>query len=509
MHKNSLLRTIRTFKPKELVRFEDFLKSPYFNKNENVTNLFCEIKKYAPGFLNEALDKEKIWAKLFHDRAYNYGIMKNLIFDLTRLCEQFMIMTKFEADETAQSGYLLKGLFDRFLIDYFFKKLELTEKKYDINYFRKNHDITGFLNFSTKLYEFHCLIHQHVDSKHDIVKRLNIKTTNMITGFFIEMFKIYNDMQAYRQTSERKDSPVEVLLETISNDKMEEIFENLKRHSSEGHDTLQVYYSMFNCLLRKDSGDAYFEFKKNIINNCNELSDSDKRSLHSCLINSYVLNPPAGTNLHREMVEIFDSMIDKKIIKLPGEKWIEEHVFSYYIIHCANMGYTGKIKAFVEKYHDSINPEVYENMKIEISCLLCFLNKNFTEAMKHLNELEFKNIGKKLLSKSMKVKLLYEMNDYESFVYERDAYSHFLNNNKGQIDLRGVSENRTKKTRKTLDIINGLFQLKNDFAEDKYIEIKNLIKESYDIDSWFAEKISEIELIKGIKPKSDSLKRNR
>lgn len=120
--------------------------------------------------------------------------------------------------------------------------------------------------------------------------------------------------------------------------------------------------------------------------------------------------------------------------------------------------------------------------------------------MKHLNELEFKNIGKKLLSKSMKVKLLYEMNDYESFVYERDAYSHFLNNNKGQIDLRGVSENRTKKTRKTLDIINGLFQLKNDFAEDKYIEIKNLIKESYDIDSWFAEKISEIELIKGIKP---------
>ncbi|MBK9332694.1 MAG: hypothetical protein IPM96_09925 [Ignavibacteria bacterium] len=59
MLKSSLLEIIRTFTKQELIKFEDFVRSPYFNKKENVINLFLEIKKYSPDYENENLKKEK------------------------------------------------------------------------------------------------------------------------------------------------------------------------------------------------------------------------------------------------------------------------------------------------------------------------------------------------------------------------------------------------------------------------------------------------------------------
>ena len=61
MLKSSLLEILRTFSKQELIKFEDFVRSPYFNKKENVVKLFLEIKKYAPEFESENLDKEKVY----------------------------------------------------------------------------------------------------------------------------------------------------------------------------------------------------------------------------------------------------------------------------------------------------------------------------------------------------------------------------------------------------------------------------------------------------------------
>ncbi|MBK7253137.1 MAG: hypothetical protein IPI04_04255 [Ignavibacteria bacterium] len=90
MLKSSLLEIIRTFTKQELAKFEDFVRSPYFNKKENVTKLFLEIKKYAPEFKSENLEKEIVWQKIFSKVKYNYGIMKNLIFDLNKLAVKFI-----------------------------------------------------------------------------------------------------------------------------------------------------------------------------------------------------------------------------------------------------------------------------------------------------------------------------------------------------------------------------------------------------------------------------------
>jgi len=45
MLKSSLLEILRTFTKPELIKFEDLVRPPCFNKKDNVTKLFHEIKK--------------------------------------------------------------------------------------------------------------------------------------------------------------------------------------------------------------------------------------------------------------------------------------------------------------------------------------------------------------------------------------------------------------------------------------------------------------------------------
>ncbi len=61
MQKSSLITILRTLTPQEFREFGEFVKSPYFNKNEKVITLYNVLKKYFPGFDSGSLTKEKVF----------------------------------------------------------------------------------------------------------------------------------------------------------------------------------------------------------------------------------------------------------------------------------------------------------------------------------------------------------------------------------------------------------------------------------------------------------------
>jgi len=90
MLNSTLIEIFKTFEKTDLKRFEDFLKSPYFNKKTNVVALFNIIKTHFPDYKTENLKKETVWKKLYPDKNFNYGVMKNFIHDLTKLAENYL-----------------------------------------------------------------------------------------------------------------------------------------------------------------------------------------------------------------------------------------------------------------------------------------------------------------------------------------------------------------------------------------------------------------------------------
>ena len=128
MLKSSAIEIMRTFTKEDLAKFEDFVKSPFHNKKSNVVKLFLEVKKFYPKFDDKKLLKEDLWKKVFPKKDYNYGIMKNLIHDLTKLAESYLSHSHFISG-LSYDRHLIKELYRRNSYDAFLSKLEKFERK--------------------------------------------------------------------------------------------------------------------------------------------------------------------------------------------------------------------------------------------------------------------------------------------------------------------------------------------------------------------------------------------
>ena len=255
MLKSSLLEIIRTFSKQELIKFEDFVRSPYFNKKENVAKLFLEIKKYAPSFTDANLEKEKIWVKVFPGKEYNYGIMKNLIHELTKLSESFITIEFSTSDKLLNNTVLLQTLLERKITRVFSSKIDMIEKKYD-NPDLKNesYTITGYYEFLKELYSL----------KRSYCGRYNLGSTafheftcrSIDYTIYSSIIYFYKEFNNYLVHNYKKilsnDNAAEIFLAGLDKNLISPLLKNVKAKSERDYLILKCFCDM-NIALNADA----------------------------------------------------------------------------------------------------------------------------------------------------------------------------------------------------------------------------------------------------------------
>ncbi|MEZ4690333.1 MAG: hypothetical protein R3A12_09180 [Ignavibacteria bacterium] len=113
MESTLLIRILRSFTKNEIIRFDEFLRSPFYNKKPNAVKFFETLKKHAPDYKAEQVGKENIWKELYPGKKYNWGVLKNLIFDLTKLSEKFIEVIQYEDNSTEKNFLYLDALSKR------------------------------------------------------------------------------------------------------------------------------------------------------------------------------------------------------------------------------------------------------------------------------------------------------------------------------------------------------------------------------------------------------------
>ncbi len=90
MYNSSLVEIIKSFSSSDIKRFDEFLNSPFFNKKPTVIKLWDDLKSFYPEFNSKEISKKNTYERIVPGKKYNYGTMKNMIFDLTKLAEIFL-----------------------------------------------------------------------------------------------------------------------------------------------------------------------------------------------------------------------------------------------------------------------------------------------------------------------------------------------------------------------------------------------------------------------------------
>ncbi|HMQ70341.1 MAG TPA: hypothetical protein PKA90_15195 [Ignavibacteria bacterium] len=490
MHKSSLLEIIRTFTPKELIKFEDFVSSPYFNKNKNVFCLFAEVKKYAPKFTDENLEKEKVWKKLFPQKVYNYGIMKNLIHDLGKLCESFLNEEIYKTQDFEKMQNLFISLFSRNINNIFENKMAAAERIFRDNFDKNNYIfIADFYKSRKDLLELNeNFIHQNNPK---VKKQSGIQSFSgyMIYGFLIDCFRTFQKTVVNSNSSNHpleKNFLTSFLRQMDEHKIIESVLKESEKTSVKDHVILKCYYSMYKALILNDNMDAYYEFKNNFSEYSGHFSDDELKLmcvfLQTCL-----------TNLKVSVKDFYKEYFEAIQLGYKGKPMLNEDgsisaqvYFSLVNVSCG-ANETDYTLNFINKYTDKLPEELRECFYNYSMAQLNFTKCNFEKALEFIVKIQKEPLYLKFSIKNLQHSIYYELNDRESFDYTFDSFKHFIKKNKL------TSESRVIVLTKYCGYLKSMFKLKEKYDSFVFDILKKEIEETkVGNKAWLFRKLEEI-----------------
>ena len=240
MLNSTLIDIFKTYEKADLKRFEDFIKSPYFNKKTNVVSLFNIIKKYFPDYKTENLKRETVWKALYPGKDFNYGVMKNLIHDLTKLAENYLQTQILESDSFKKQIPLLENLNHRAGKKLFASKYkQLFDDVSSQNLFKwENYVNLKELSMLEYDFNFH---NTSINKNEDLTYRIS---EYQIYSSLIECFKNYNNMVVFtlRNNFSKEINIAETFLKNLN---VEFILDEIRKQSEHDFMIMKTYYLMY------------------------------------------------------------------------------------------------------------------------------------------------------------------------------------------------------------------------------------------------------------------------
>ncbi|HAY34594.1 MAG TPA: hypothetical protein PK536_04545 [Ignavibacteria bacterium] len=493
MLKSSLLEIIRSFSKQDLLKFEDFVRSPYFNKKENVSRLFMEIKNYAPSFTDGNLEKEKTWAKLFPGTEYNYGIMKNLIHDLTKLSDSFIAIEYSNADKLKSNIDLLAALLQRQISKVFSAKYDMTEKIYiDPALKNESYKMEQYYDFLFKLKLLKAIYNRLHNPGSSSFEYITESGNYFLYSAVINFYKYYNNYLAFNDRHiQVKDSTAETFLNGLNKNFIPDLIKKVKTNSEREYKILKCFYEM-NIALNPDADiSCYNNFKKSLQDCSDIIPRGDLKDLLVCLNNSLTKiregKSNTGINSNREILEISNMEIENNLFLQPNGV-MDQNSYINYILTAFTLREYESIEIFVKKFGSKIPEDRRENVNNYSQAHISFGKKEFDKSLEYLSKINHDFFNMKHLVRDIQMMNYYELNDYVSFDFALDSYKHFIAKNKSVTPHnRSLSEDFCNNIKK-------LFRLRESFDKFELEKVrKEIINNKLINKYWILDKLSEIE----------------
>lgn len=501
MQKSTVLKIIQSFSKEEINEFNDFLISPYHNKKSGVIKLYNEVKKYYPDFEDENLDKEKLWSKLYPGKKYSYGVMKNLIYDITKLAESFITFVKYKKDELNDSVVLIKSLSERNLYSIIENKKKILTKSFE------NEDLST-LEIPIEDYSYNCaelydlFIWQNGQTipVQDIKRESKLYEVANFISIFLNLFfvhyhtKVSKVMIARVSGEDLEDSINEIISEKILNSIPNSIFEKIllmiKQTSEDQYKIFNCYYLGYKALSNLDDLKHYLRLKKFFVKNHKQIPVSSKMDVQVYLdVLITILKDKKFTlqDMEEELYDNYYFRFHNNLILDASSVIIVDEFISWLIIFFSDSNLKD-LESFTNKYKDHLFDDSKEDILLLVDGIRLFLKHEYVKSLDVISKIKLNTFLGKNVLKKITLLIHYEMNDYESFLFASDSFLHFFKYTKT------TEKNITTDAKVFCEVLGKLFKYRNnpDVKEIAAFE-KRISNMKLAFKKWFLKKINELE----------------
>lgn len=413
MIKSSLIEILRSFTAGEIKEFNDMVYSPYFNKKSAVIKFWEAVHRYAPDFTSKELEKEKIYKKIFPGKEFNYGTLKNLIYDLSKLAEKFIELKIYNVKTGSRSINLLEGFIDKGLKNSFKKKINtiegiIDEKKGEAEYY--------YNKYLLEISKQSNLIKQDIFYSNAASTR--VANENLTMGYFADIFN--NNYSSVVWQYEHGGNH--------NNDFLKKVIAYFKSSPVEMDYRVSIYYNAF--MLIYDGGDGHFyDLKKLLEDNIHNLSAEQKYNFFLAIGNYCIKKYNEGSiDFAKHEFETYRFMLDNAVYNTNNTERMGGTFYKNVAIAALKNNETEWASGFIEKYKDMLEPEVKENFHFHALIEYYIKLKKFNEAVKYISRIKYTDSVAKINIKKWEIITSFELNHFEELRYLIDSAKHFLRN---------------------------------------------------------------------------------
>lgn len=482
MIKSNVILLLRTFTSDELKQFEEFLDSPFHNKNNKAIQFFNVLKNYHPEYDDPVLTKENLFKQLFQEVKYKESYIRNLFSDLNILAESFLQNIHLSKNYSYDK-FLIEELNERNVPELMEKKIRMFEKKIesdiakDQDYYLNRifiYDMKGFLTTDKTL----------------VVNYRPDEILNKISLFLLTIMESYFQLIIEEQRV------------NINHNYsfLKHILSYLKVHIDEFNQSplLMIYYNLWQCFFGKNDEEHYLNGKALLKEHFDSLANIDKKNIYA-IMQTYCINKiDNGDKFYsRELLNILLEMLENNVVSHNKDR-IHLNLYRNILMLCNGLKEVGILEKFIPEYINYVSPESRESMSAYSYAHLNFLQGHFEKALELCNEIDFndllitanENLYFKNDVKKLTLMCLYELNSFESAISLIDAHKHFLRN------ARLIKEFMKKKNMNFLNLVTDLIKLKLNFDEFNLLKFKSKISSTEKLANreWLIEKAAAMEI---------------
>jgi hypothetical protein len=419
MHKNSLIKLLSSFSPKEISEFRDFLLSPYFNKKNSVIKLFDIIRNYYPEFTGEEILKKNIHEKLFPGKDFNDTNLRVLVHNLNELAKKFIAYrhfesNKFEYDFSQFMGLLNKQQFSS--LDKMISKLKndlencsFSAEEHNYYRFRLEYENIFFLSIS------HIGIFEKFLEKADFEK----------VFYYLSSFYYLNSMRLYINILNLK----LIYKKEFNTEHFEKMITLIDKSIFTDNPVIEIYYGIIKLFDEGDQDNYLFRIKEILTQIRNSLHEDDLSEIYINLTNYCNRKINAGVlKFRKEKFEIYKEENELKLYSVNG--FMPTVYYKNLVILALSLDEYSWVKEFIQSYKNELPADSMNNFYNYCMALYEFDMKKFDRSLEFLSRIKFDELYLKYDSKILQLMIYFETGEEESLISSLEAYRHFLTNNK-------------------------------------------------------------------------------
>ena len=428
MEFNWSISLLSSFSNEELNRFDEYLRSPFFNRSKRMLQLFRMLRYYHPKYNSWALTNERLYERLYPKQEFNLSTINNLFAKLHNHLLDYMLFESLRYNSKERNALLLKEVGRRRLDKLFLRLSTVIDEKLSNQSGLYSESFLDRYELAIARFDYSYLTERI--SKREKVERdfknLNDAAFYLYTYFFTEYsaLAIANYVYSLNYDVTDDNDLVEKVTALLDSNSIEK-FSLLHKHGY----ILKLYLRMFEMFIAMDNEPKYRDYKGEIKKCSARLTTSELSFHYLKLVSYWLIKYILGKNRDngKELFVIYCEMLKRKLYGEGKTEYLDYELYRDILVHAIRIKRYQWIEKFIEEYSKEGPPEERENMYHFGYARFYFEIFDFKKALEHLNKVNTNHAIFKYDYKNLLLRVYYETNDYEGALFLIETYSKLLN----------------------------------------------------------------------------------